>query len=415
MRKEELKAAFDQIEPSPDAENKMLNEIMRQKDIRRVKTVNKLNIKRLLPVLGLVIVIAGGLLIQNLLQGQNYGWPGGEIQTDDLGGREDMVAPVTNQFQLGDRHYIILREELREEFGLPAQISDGDIGEKIADIDNTPDESLAGKEVFQYIPADGEAVLAVKREGDYQLFIFFTFESYNKNQDEDASAYLKLYGINGPQDIQKVQFVEYTEQSKIEDRLNIVGELTESKDIEQFYGYYSVLKNASDKYFRSLLGELPGGLDVTADPAEPVPDKDYEQNVTDGGPAPDNTQEQGTRDIGEREPAAGDDPQDLPAQASDNTDAVIDVPGNPDDSVSKGSSSTSAPSGMMDMGDSGSQDKVVASSQGSAGDALANPIGVRIYNKNGVYYETMYYPNISFLSRYEVSDDFRDFINKHIK
>jgi len=79
-------------------------------------------------------------------------------------------------------------------------------------------------------------------------------------------------------------------------------------------------------------------------------------------------------------------------------------------------SDSSAPSGMMDMGDTGgSQGGYVPPNQGSAGDALANPIGVRIYNKQGVYYETMYYRNIGFLSRYEVSREFADFLATYIK
>ena len=33
----------------------------------------------------------------------------------------------------------------------------------------------------------------------------------------------------------------------MEGKLNIVGEITDPAEIERFYGYYSVLKNASDK------------------------------------------------------------------------------------------------------------------------------------------------------------------------
>ncbi|NLC19784.1 MAG: hypothetical protein GX757_11340 [Clostridiales bacterium] len=426
MKKEDLKAAFDQIQPGPDAEKRMLNKIMNYKDSRKENTMRTLNIKRLVPVLGLVIIIAGSLLIHNFLPGRSNGnVPEGEIgdiQTDDLGdAREDMAVPITNQFRLGDRHYIILHDELREEFGFTAQVTEDDIGKKIADIQDTPDPSLEGLEVYEYTPAGGEAVVAVKRENSYELFNFFTFESYNNNQDEDAAVYLKLYGINGPEDIKTVQLIEYTEQSKVEGKLNVVGEITDPADIQQFYGYYSVLKNASDKYFEKLFGYQPSSDpgNVTTDPA---PDMDIEMSAPDAGAAPD----AGSAPDTDIAPDAVNTAVDTPAQASyggttvdepvaqDLPAVAEDMPLNLDEPVSSDSSASS--SGMMDMGDTGnSQSGSVPPSQGSAGDALANPIGVRIYNKNGVYYETMYYRNIGFLSRYEVSKEFADFLASHMR
>ena len=437
MKKDDLKAAFDQIQPGPDAEKRMLTKIIDGQDSRKESAMKTLSIKRLLPVLGLAIVIAGSLLAQNFLPGRNTS-PEGEIGTDDFGGvTEDMVAPLTDQFRLDERHYIKLHEELREEFGFLEQVADEDIGKKIAVIQDTPDESLNELEVYEYIPAGGEAVVAVKREDGYELFNFFTFESYNNNQDEDASAYLKLYGIENPEDIKAVQLIEYTEQSKVEGKLSIVGEITEPSDIQQFYGYYSVLKNASDKYFEKLFGYLPSSDpgDVTIDPA---PDIGGEMSAPDAGPASD----AGAADINmapdagnvavdtpAQEPDDGNFAVDMPAQAPDenvssvNESAAQDVPDvaeyfplNPDEPVSSGSSSSSASPGMMDMGDPGSsQGSSTPPSQGSAGDALANPIGVRIYNQNGLYYETMYYRNIGFLSRYEVKAEFADFLQSYMR
>lgn len=45
-------------------------------------------------------------------------------------GREDAVAPLLDQFRIDDRHYILLTDDLRKEFGLPDTISDGDIGRR---------------------------------------------------------------------------------------------------------------------------------------------------------------------------------------------------------------------------------------------------------------------------------------------
>lgn len=408
-------AAFDKIKPGPDEEKIMLNNILSRKESRKEKAMRTLSMKKLVPVLGLVIIIAGSLLINNLWLGRSDSMtPEGEIQPDGLDAREDMVAPITDQFRIDDRHYILLQDELREEFGFPAQVSEEDIGRKITVIESTPDESMKGLEVFEYIPAGGEAVVAVKREDGYKLYKFFTFESYNNNQDEDAIAYLELHGINGPEDIKVIQLIEYTEESKIKGGLNIVGEITEPAEIEKFYNYYSVLKNASDKYFEALFGYKPGSdqSKVTTDPA---PDANEEISASDAGAEP---------DIGpapdepvSNKPATGEGTaaEDLPAQAQDMplVPAAEDMPLDPDAPVT---SDSSAPSGMMDMGDTGgSQGGYVPPNQGSAGDALANPIGVRIYNKQGVYYETMYYRNIGFLSRYEVSREFADFLATYIK
>jgi hypothetical protein len=175
-------------------------------------------------------------------------------------------------------------------------------------------------------PAGSEAVLAVKREEGYQLFNFFTFESYINNQDEDASVYLKLYGINGPHDIQAVRFIEYTEQSKVEGGLNIIGELNEAAEIEEFYRYYFELKNASDKYFERLFGYLPNGEDygnVTTDPAGQELDKGQEPELNTGQVAPD----QGGTTSGIEAPAdepvqAIDLPLDLDAPVSSNPDMM---------------------------------------------------------------------------------------------
>jgi hypothetical protein len=52
---------------------------------------------------------------------------------------------------------------------------------------------------------------------------------------------------------------------------------------------------------------------------------------------------------------------------------------------------------------------------GSAWDALANPITVRIYHQSGVYFETIYYPNVGFMSRFEVSEGFAEFLGNYIE
>ena len=128
--------------------------------------------------------------------------------------REDAPAMFIDQFQIDNRHYILLTDDLREDYGLPATVDESDIGEKITDIGSSPDKSLTGRGVYRYVPAGCEAVVAVRKDEGYQLYRFFTFESYNNNQDEEAIEYPKLYGINSAEDIARIRFIGHSERSK---------------------------------------------------------------------------------------------------------------------------------------------------------------------------------------------------------
>ena len=67
---------------------------------------------------------------------------------------------------------------------------------------------------------------------------------------------------------------------------------------------------------------------------------------------------------------------------------------------------------MMDIGETGVE--TVTANQGSAGAA-----GERCHNQNlqqnGIYYDTIYYPNIGFISRYKLGDNFKAFLNSYVK
>jgi len=342
------------------------------------------------------------------------------IGEDSLTGREDMAAPLLNQFQIGDRHYILMSDYV-EEFGFPAVITDKDIGQKIMTIEKSSDKSLIGCDVFYYLPAGCEAVVAVKRNNEYELFKFYTFESYLNNQDEDAIEYLKLYGIDEPEDIAKIQFIVYDEISKREGFNNIKSEITDRNEIINFYNFYSVLKNSSNEYFEKLFGynradvsrevnsieessgiensrdiertENSSNIDVETDVTHPIelesmdsPDKRYvEDKLRSVEPIPpDYTLTPRT-------------PQGM-------TGSMIDMG---TDMIGKGETGTTGPASVTPS--------QVAPSQGSADNALADPVAIRIYNQNGVYFETMYYKNIGFLSRYEINNEFASFIENYIK
>lgn len=397
MKKEDLKFSFEQIKPDESAKRRMLQNILNHDRKKGSYMIN--NFKKVIPALALVVVLAGGLLTYSNLMRNNIS-PGkynGVEYTDT--GREDAVAPLLNQFQIDNKHYILLSDDLRADYGMPAVIDERDIGEKIADITTSPDASLVGSEVFSYVPAGGDAVVAVKKDNNYQLFRFFTFESYNNNQDEDAVEYLKLHGINKADDILIIQFISHSEQSKLQDLTDITGEITDRDEINQFYSYYSVLKNSSDKYFDRLFNfSGSNSSDKSVDTGEPASEGLVPPDYVGYG-----------KDLPMGEPAQTDVAEDMPLIIDDKHEAGV-VSG--DTPISDKSSVSVHPiQGGMDTGNTGYS---VGASQGSVGNALDNPITIRIYNQSGVYYDSMYYRNIGFISRYEISKDFSNFISRYV-
>lgn len=422
MKPENIKLAFERISPDKCAKRRMLENVLNYFKKGKVTIMLNFNFKKAIPALALAVVITGGIFTYSLkdkLFGQDFQsnsrpnvTQGDMIGEKSAPGMEDMAAPLLNQFQIDGRHYI-LTSDYAEEFGFPVTISEKDIGPKITTIEKSPDESLIGCEVFSYLPAGCEAVVAVKRNDKYELFKFYTFESYINNQDEDAIEYLKLYGIEGPEDIARIQFIVHTEKSRLEELTNIKSEITDRNEITNFYNFYSALKNSSDKYFEKLFGYNGQGsgrnveIDVaypvegegrtpsqgkSVDPIPPdyVPALDYEGDANETVKAYPN--DKGIA-------------KDLPLETRAEPASTVTNAGN--------SSSNVTSQGMMDMGGTGPAQ--VAPSQGSVGNALSDPVTIRIYNQNGVYFESMYYRNIGFISRYELPAEFSAFIENYIK
>lgn len=403
MREDDIKKSFDNVKPDDIATQRMLNNVLNHSDNKReVSLIKSLNLRKAIPIFAAVFVIVGGLIAFSL--GSNNGrdkiLEGKRANGTDVISREDgemaavgdMAAPVTNQFQIDNKHYIILSDEQKAEFKLPGTISKSDIGDKLTTIVSSVDESLKGLEVYKYLPAGGEAVVAVKKDNEYTLFKFFTFESYNNNQDEDVSAYLKLYGINSGADIEKIQFVGYSEQAKIANRLDIISEITDSGKINEFYDYYSIIKNSSDKYFQKLYNyksSNSGGQSTGSGQTEVPPD--YVKGAA--------------IDLPEKEPNAD--------KINYAEDSIINRDAKASDTPVKSGDTPAAdtkPSVSTDTGKAGS----TSGSAGSSGDALFNSVTIRIYNQSGLYFDTVYYPNIGFISRHEVKDDFAGFLKDYL-
>ncbi len=399
MNKEDIKKSIDRIEPGEAATRRMLQYILHTDDkadnIEKSRHKRGRYLKSIIPAAALVLLLAGGSLTYHLMDNVNRADDNsGNNTAQDMDAiREDYVAKVENQFQIDNKHYILLTDEQRIDFGLPADIREEDIGELIIAITKSVDERLTGKSVYEYLPAGGRAVVAVGTDDGYRLFRFFSFESYLQNEDEDAAEYLKLYGINSPSDIDRIEFIRISEEGKQEGYNNAAGIIKDAEGVEKFYGYFSVLKNSNKEYFDRLFNYsvIDTGDDARAGtmPAETNPPLiDYAEDMplvqdpdapvsNTSGVAPD------ASDTGYE----GRDP--------DRDKIVTDVP-------------TKADAG------GGSMPSSIEGSQGRAGNALDNSVFIRIYNKQGVYYETIYYPNIGFISRYKVSKDFAEILKTYM-
>ncbi|HBN82725.1 MAG TPA: hypothetical protein DDZ89_02675 [Clostridiales bacterium] len=252
MKKDEFKKAFEQLKPNEKEVNNMLKKIL-----HKGETTEKTTSERAFPrgkiVLAfvLVFVIAVTIFTMDYLTGNKE--PKNQENQD--------IAQLDQQFQYKNRHYAILADEKKGEFGFSDTVQGEDIGEKIGTIS---DEPLNGKEFFEYLPANGEAVVAVQDGDGYRLYEFYSFERYLNNHDEDVVTYLKLYGFNNADDIEKIQFITSSQVAGKTDK-SVIAEITLGEDIRTFYNYYSVMKDSSEEYFDQLFGksQTVGQKDVT--------------------------------------------------------------------------------------------------------------------------------------------------------
>jgi hypothetical protein len=369
MKRENIKKSFDNLEPSDETKQRMLNKILDHSYNER----KLINVKTAIPVLVIAIIFIGALTLHNsnketvsIMRGGTFNGPNREIDNN--------AARITNQFKIENKTYNILSESEKKEFQFPKIIDKTDIGDKITTITISVDENLKGKEVYRYLPAGSEAVVAVKIGEGYKLFKFFNFDSYINNQDEDVKTYLQLYGINKGEDISKIQFVDYKgEAVKTKDKMqeaaampeksDIISEITDRQKIMEFYNYYSPIKNSSDDYFNKLFN--------------------YKSL--------------------EHKPKVNSESEVLPPDYKINTSA--------DNTVTSNVQSPSA----IDNGEVKDAPESTPPSEGSAINALSDSVTIRIYNNSGVYFDSEYYPNIGFISRYKVSTEFEDFLKDYIR
>lgn len=364
MKEDELKKSFESLKPSYGAKQRMLENVLNNSNEKTPSIF--IYTKRAIPLLILVLMFGGTLIFYNFNK-RNY--INEELSTEDNAiGMIDNIARVTNQFKIENKTYNILSEGEKAEFKFPNTINDKDIGDKLTTISTSVDETLTGKEVYRYLPAGCDGIVAVKVDNEYKLFKFFWFDSYINNKDEDTKAYLELYGINKGEDISKVQFIRNGN--------SVINEITDKSRILEFYNYYSIIPDSSDKYFNKLFNYKKSKEQVVPEvknePKELPPD--YKDSNSTSNVSTLNNIEQ-VKDI----------PIQIEVDMIMNTNEIKDT-------------QNSTPS-----------------YEGSVGDALGNSVTIRIYNQKGVYFSSEYYPNISFISRHEVNEDFKGFLNEYVK
>lgn len=385
MKKDDIKRAFEAVEPSAEQKQRMLDGVLYHFDNKRKSDFMKfLKPKRIIASFIMVIFVVGCIISYNYfidIPSENTAAEGGDRTNGDefIGGNtntntEDCIAPITNQFKIDDKTYILLSDEYKANVNFPLTITADDLGEKITTINSSVDASLKGRDVYDYKPAGSQAIVAVKKGDEYKLFKFLAFDSYNNNQDEDAAVYLELYGIKSASDIAKIQFIGHSEQAKLSGTMDLKAEITDKADITKFYDFYSIIKNSSDKYFEKLYNYRS-------------------QNVNTDEVPPDYIAEGGT---------------DEPVKSSNSTgkieyaqDTVIgaqtaDIP-------------QRLPYPTKDIG------QTAPSSGSGAANMLSDSVTMRIYNQSGVYFEAEYYMKFGFISRHEVNSEFSSFLANYIK
>lgn len=329
MKVEELSRAFKKVKPDEKTKRRMLTNILKeQKDSENWVFAHFL---KPIPLLFTFVILLGGFFVYRHFNPLQIAGPSNSDHHLDTTeeGTENGAYEIKDEFQIDDRYYYLLRDEKRKAYGLPPTILEEDIGEQFSTITESIDENLINRDVYHYVPAQSEAIVAVSFNGDYQLYEFFNFESYEEGQDETGQRYLELYGIHHAAHIAYVQFGRFSLNESPDPDLNIISEISDEENIEKFYAYYAQLTNDSDLYFDRLFHW-----------------EDHEGEEND-------------------------------SSNHENFDHESSMP----------------------------------AYEGSSQGALEDSVIIRIYQKSGVFFETIYYPNISFISRHHVNNEFREFLH----
>ncbi len=432
MKSEDIKQAFSEIEPTREQTQRMWEGIAAKQPQRRRQPL----LRMALPAFALAAaLLAGGIYYaskdreqpQTLLPENGTTNSAAAPPADAMGGdkaagetavdrqgaqQEGEMAWAQHIFSLDGRQYYLLDSQTAAAFGWKQAVDAADIGTKLGTVRmGAPDGKPLSCEVFRYKPAGCDAVVAAAQGEGYQLYRFVAFESYNQNKDQPAADYLELYGIRKAADLAKIQVIGYSEQAKLENRVDIHKEITDRATLRRFYDYYSVIPDGSAAYFQKLFGNTPsdpGTVTGYSDPATP-PDRLPQRDVIEPMTERSETSLPPDAALGHDAPLTN--AADLPADYG--TDSVTAASGAvppipaPDLPDTNNASDTPA---VMPGYDPGGSAGSSSSNPGSAENLFADSVTLRIFGQNGLYFETVYYPHMAFLSRHAVNAAFADFL-----
>lgn len=136
-------------------------------------------------------------------------------------------------------------------------ITEEDLGEKLLTLSKNDsivlfNEKYNGAEVYEFLPAESDSIIAVKRNGNYRLFKFDRYSKESKNTIENI---LEVYDIISADKISKIEISESNKIINDKEKINllygVIANLEEVskdyyfKDIQQ---YYIDLNNDGDTY-----------------------------------------------------------------------------------------------------------------------------------------------------------------------
>ena len=236
MTQKELIASFESILPEDGAQDRMLRRILSHQQPKHK------GFSLYASVAAALVVLCAAAFGASML------WKPVPTTESVASSMEMSIAEVVNQFEFKGKTYTKLTAELCSEYGLSKTVSQKDVGTALGTIQTSPDDTLTGQTVYSYQPTNAPAIVVVRQSGVLERYAFMGFLSYENNSDEDASAYLDVYGIHSTDDIARIEVYSFpSATSKVLSRT-----LASKEELTSFYNGFSSLKNTSDAYFSAL-------------------------------------------------------------------------------------------------------------------------------------------------------------------
>lgn len=266
----------------------------------------------------------------------------------------DEIASMWNSEGDGDTiaMHFVLNSMRYEKLSAEADVNINDIGNRIGTITTGSDSDvlLNGCNVYQYLPVSGQYLVVLEQKGEYSLYSFVDFEDIPGKEDKDMSVYFDVYGIKSASDITSIT---------LERDGRDPAEVVNPEYIEVIYDACAKLKSDADGYANAV--------------------SKYSESIT---TAADIT---------------------VPGTTADNVDVIDETatsaePDKPEDADTVDETVTDVTEETTKASDAKNK-------------ALADAITVKINAVNGLTYECVFYPNISYIAQYPVGYELAGFMN----